>query len=899
MNDNVASGFGAANAAGGVSRRNMLRGTALSVLGATALPAAATATAAAADAAAPLALTVDSAHPGHAVSPELYGAFFEEINYAGVGGLYAELIRNRTFMDPNTPTAWYTPDQIPRVPGKFGSAVQLGGGSPAQYVQLPPGIVNGLTDFSVAAWVKPASISQWMRVFDFGTGTTDYMFLAVSAGQAPRFSISVTSYYNEQQINAPDPLPVGEWSHLAVTLAGTTGTLYVNGVAVATNTAMTLNPSGLPATTQNYIGRSQWAPDPYLDGCVDEFQLYDRALSAAEVASLQTSAGGSAGGGNVAWYRFDEARGAVAVDSSGKGRDGTVELFANDWTEVADGGAAATPVLDAAVGLNSALTRSLRLDFASSVASGQRAGMANGGYFGVPIVPGQRYHVSFFAKGSSGFDGPVTVSLESGDGKTTYVSARVHGIGTDWRQYSTTLIVPKNAAASTGGRFVIGVDNRDGAAGKAETVAAGSSLWLQVVSLFPPTYRNRKNGLRPDLVDLLQGMKPKILRFPGGNYVEGNTIATRWDWKTTIGPVWERPGHQNSAWGYFSDDGLGLLEYLQLAEDLGATPVLGVWAGYTLNGTVVAEADLAPYVQDALDLVEYVTGPVSSTWGAKRAADGHPAPFKTPYLEIGNEDWLDNSGSYDKYRYAAFYDALKAAHPEIKLIATTKVTSRPMDILDLHYYESESWFENASTMFDSYDRSGPRIFVGEYAGTANAGGLPTGFLGNSLGEAAFMTGMERNSDIVQMTSYAPLFANYGHSQWNPNLIGYNQVESYGSTSYHVQSLFANNVGDKVVPVTASATGLYCSATIDSRSGRVHLKIVNPAGTAVSTQLTFTGRTGATADLQVLANADDTIGNTLAAPDAITPTRSSIRGSAGVFAYTAPAHSLTVVTVSPR
>jgi alpha-N-arabinofuranosidase len=202
-------------------------------------------------------------------------------------------------------------------------------------------------------------------------------------------------------------------------------------------------------------------------------------------------------------------------------------------------------------------------------------------------------------------------------------------------------------------------------------------------------------------------------------------------------------------------------------------------------------------------------------------------------------------------------------------------------------------------MFDSYDRSGPRIFVGEYAGTANAGGLPTGFLGNSLGEAAFMTGMERNSDIVQMTSYAPLFANYGHSQWNPNLIGYNQVESYGSTSYHVQSLFANNVGDKVVPVTASATGLYCSATIDSRSGRVHLKIVNPAGTAVSTQLTFTGRTGATADLQVLANADDTIGNTLAAPDAITPTRSSIRGSAGVFAYTAPAHSLTVVTVSPR
>ena len=431
------------------------------------------------------------------------------------------------------------------------------------------------------------------------------------------------------------------------------------------------------------------------------------------------------------------------------------------------------------------------------------------------------------------------------------------------------------------------------------TVAAGSSLWLQVVSLFPPTYRNRKNGLRPDLVDLLQGMRPKILRFPGGNYVEGTTIATRWDWKTTIGPVWERPGHQNTAWGYFSDDGLGLLEYLQLAEDLGATPVLGVWAGYTLNGTVVAEADLGPYVQDALDLVEYVTGPTTSRWGAKRAADGHPAPFKKPYLEIGNEDWIDGSGSYDKYRYPAFYDALKAAYPDIKLIATTTVTSRPMDILDLHYYQSESWFENASTLFDSYDRTGPRIFVGEYAGTADAGGLPTGFLGNSLGEAAFMTGLERNSDIVQLTSYAPLFANYGHTQWNPNLIGYNQIESYGSTSYHVQSLFANNVGDKVVAVTATATGLYYSATIDSKSGRVYVKIVNPASTAVSTRLTFTGRTGATAHLQVLANADDSVGNTLAAPDAITPKRSTLRGSGGVFDYTAPACSLTVLTVSPR
>lgn len=882
----------------GVTRRIVLRGTTLGILGAAALPATDPLLGggtAFADSTAPLALTVDSANPGHAVSPELYGAFFEEINYAGVGGLYPELLRNRTFMDPNTPTAWYTADDIPRVTGKFGDAVQLGGGSPAQYVLLPEGIVDGLTDFTIAVWVNPTTINQWMRVFDFGTGETDYMFLTLNAGSAPRFSISLDSYYAEQQLNAPSALPTGTWSHLAVTLSGTTATLYVNGVAVDTNTSMTLNPSSLPSTTQNYIGRSQFAPDPYLSGSVDEFQIYNRALTAAEIQSLQTSAGGSAGGGNVAWYRFDEAKGATAVDSSGNGKDGTVELFATDWTEVADGGASATPVLDSSVALNSALTRSLRLDF-TAVAAGQRAAMANGGYFGVPIVPGQTYRVSFFAKVSKGFNAPLTVALESGDGSTSYATAQVRGVSGQWRQFETVLCVPKSATATNTGRFVIGVDNRTGHAG---TVASGSSLWLQVVSLFPPTYRNRPNGLRPDLVDLLQGMRPKILRFPGGNYVEGNTIETRWDWKTTIGPVWERPGHQNTAWGYFSDDGLGLLEYLQLAEDLGATPVLGVWAGYTLNGTVVAEADLAPYVQDALDLVEYVTGPISSTWGAKRAADGHPAPFAAPYLEIGNEDWIDRSGSYNTYRYPAFYDALKAAYPDIKLIATTSVTSRPMDVLDLHYYESESWFENASTMFDSYDRSGPQIFVGEYAGTANAGSLPTGFLGNSLGEAAFMTGMERNSDIVHMTSYAPLFANYGHSQWNPNLIGYNQTESYGSTSYYVQQMFATNVGDKVVPVTASATGLYYSATIDSKSGRVYVKIVNPAATAAATQLTFTGKTGANASIQVLANADDSVGNTLTAPDAITPTRSSLSGSGGVFSYTAPANSLTVVTVSPR
>jgi alpha-L-arabinofuranosidase len=874
-----------------ISRRTVLRGTALGILGVAATDTTAV-TAARAAAQAPLTLTVDATSPGHAVSPDLYGVFFEEINYAGVGGLYAELIRNRAFMDTATPVQWYPPADVPRLPGKFGTALQMGGGSQVQYVLLPGNIVGGLTDFTVAAWVNPSAIPTWSRVFDFGTGENVYMFMTVAAGGTgnPRFAITVSSNGNEQRLDALSPLPLGEWSHLAVTLAGTTATLYVNGAVVDTNTAMTLNPSSLGTTTQNYIGKSQW-PDPYLSATADEFQIYNRALGAAEVQSLLTTAGGSPGGGSVAWYRFDEAKGDVAVDSSGKGKSGTIELTTTDWAPVADGGADVTAVLDTSAPLNDALTRSLRLNF-GGVTAGQRAGMANGGYFGVPVVPGQTYRVSFFAKANGKV--PLTLSLEAADGSVTYATARVGGLTSQWRRFTTALRVPHGVAASTAGRFVIGVDNRGGHATEAPT---GTSLWLQVVSLFPPTYADRPNGLRPDLVELVKAVRPRILRFPGGNYLEGGTLDTRFNWKTAIGPIWQRPGHQNSAWGYWSDDGLGLLEYLQFAEDIGAAPVMAVWAGYTLNGTVTAQADLGPYVQDALDEIEYAIGPVTSTWGARRAADGHPELFVVPYIEIGNEDFFDASGSYNAYRYPMFYDAIKAAHPQVKVIATTPVTSRPMDILDQHYYSDAAFFEQASTMYDGYDRGGPQIFVGEYSANANAGTLPTGLLGNSIGEAAFMTGLERNSDVVRMSSYAPLFANYGHTQWNPDLIGYDQSHSYGSTSYWVQRLFADNVGDKVLTVAADASGLYYSATVDSRTGRIYLKVVNPAPQIVATRLTFTGRRATTAAVQVLTGPDPSAGNTLAEPDAITPSRSTLHGSNGTFTYPAPPNSVTVITLT--
>ena len=352
------------------------------------------------------------------------------------------------------------------------------------------------------------------------------------------------------------------------------------------------------------------------------------------------------------------------------------------WSLVQLGGGAGSMALDAATPLNASVPATLKLTI-SQASGNQSVGVANDGFWGIPVKPNATYKAMFYAKAAAGFTGPITASIVSNDGATVAATAQVAKITDGWQKYEVTLKTGANAKASPENRFVLSA-NKPG------------TVWLGFVSLFPPTYKNRTNGFRQDIMELLAAMKPQFLRFPGGNYLEGNTFETRFNWKNMIGPIEERPGHFNDAWGYWSSDGMGLLEYLNWCDDLNMEPVLAVFAGYTLGRQRVLPGDpkFDLYLKEALEEIEYVTGDVSTTWGARRAKDGHPAPFKLRYVEIGNEDFFDREpGSYNA-RFTAFYKAIKAKYPELQIIesagtsapSTSAVTSVTPDVNDDHYY---------------------------------------------------------------------------------------------------------------------------------------------------------------------------------------------------------------------
>lgn len=553
------------------------------------------------------------------------------------------------------------------------------------------------------------------------------------------------------------------------------------------------------------------------------------------------------------------------------------------WTLIENGDAHATIAVDKTTGPSTALPQSLKLTVATADARSS-AGFLNDGYWGVPLRANTTYRASFYAKSDSNL-GPVTVRLVNDNTGTAAATATVPALTSGWKQYHVALKTGAIPTSSTNHFELI--------------VAHPGTAWFSLVSLFPPTYRNTPNGNRIDLMEKLAAMHPAFLRFPGGNYLEGNTISERFDWKKTIGPLVDRPTHM-SPWGYRSTDGMGLLEFLQWCEDLHMQPLLAVYAGYSLHGEHVTPGpDLAPYVQDALDEIEYVTGPATSKWGAERAKDGHPAPFHLSYVEIGNEDQFDHSHSYEG-RYAQFSKAIKAKYPELQLIATMPLKDTHPDVVDDHYYRTAQEFFQDVHHYDNTDRNGPKVFVGEWA--TREGG-PTTNLGAALGDAAWMTGMERNSDLVVMASYAPLFTNVnpGGMQWSGDLIGYDALHSYGSPSYYAQVMFSTHLGDEILNAKLDTANprLFDSVTYDSKRRHILIKLVNASSTAQPVTITLDGakHLQPKATVVTLSGKSTQETNSIADPTRITPITTTITNAAPTFTHTVPRYAIQVLDLT--
>ncbi len=553
------------------------------------------------------------------------------------------------------------------------------------------------------------------------------------------------------------------------------------------------------------------------------------------------------------------------------------------WTHVARGESVVDVAVDDHEGPSAALPRSIKMTV-TAVGDAAPAGIQNEGYWGIAVRPNTTYKGSFYAKADA--EGvPITASLVNDETGAVAAGATISGVTTDWKQYTFTLKTGQVPVTSNN-HFQL-------------TIAKPATVWFNLVSLFPPTYHDRTNGNRVDIMQKLAAMRPRFLRFPGGNYLEGDHIPDRFEWKKTIGPLVDRPTHP-SPWRYRSSDGMGLLEFLEWCEDLNMEPLLAVYAGYSLMQEHVDPGPaLEPYVQDALDEIEYVTGDSSTKWGAERVKHGHAAPFPLRYVEIGNEDWFDRSHSYDG-RFAQFFKAIKEKYPNLQLIATTPVTSVKPDVLDEHFYMSAEKSFADSVHYDKYDRKGPKIFVGEWATRESE---PTPNLESALGDAAWLTGLERNSDVVIMECYAPLFVNVnpGAMQWPSDLIGYDALSSYGSPSYWTQVMFAAHTGTEVVSATLTNGGprVTASVTRDEQRHKLFIKVVNGTSDTQRFQIELDGAPGVKhqATLVSMSGKTPNATNTIGRPENIKPAERMIQVAGPKFDYRFVPYSVNVMELS--
>ncbi|KAJ3122573.1 hypothetical protein HK098_002752 [Nowakowskiella sp. JEL0407] len=534
------------------------------------------------------------------------------------------------------------------------------------------------------------------------------------------------------------------------------------------------------------------------------------------------------------------------------------------------------------VNSTTSVSPSLTLALRTTTKPGKVAGLTNPGWWGIDVVKGRKYKGSFYARLESGkAPAVITASLESNSTSKVYASANVDvKLTGKWKKFEYEFTANANGIRATDNVFTL--------KWKADAAVV---IDFNLISLFPPTYKNRPNGLRPDLVEVLKDLKPAFLRFPGGTDVQGDTVFDRLKWEDTVGPIENRVGRFGS-WGYYQTAGLGLLEYMQLCEDLNADAIMGVYFAYSIkwgaNGQeedAVPEAEIGPYVQSVLNQIEYVMGSTSTKYGALRASHGREKPFKLKYVELGNEDWAGPVGrSTHGYRFRAFYGAIKQKYPQLVIIGTTPdgITFPKGVVYDQHFYRRPSnWIDMFNT-FDSWPRNGTTVFVGEYASiqadeTGNPEGdpnkpidwsstgvrLPFPSMKGTVGEAIFAFGFERNQDAVEFASYAPLFQNANNKGWTPDLIQFDAdpKNTVLSTSYYLQKLLSYNLGTESLPIktTNAFHPLYWVASYDKPSDSYILKLANFGEKPATVQACFPKKVadGAVTTLSAEANAYNT------------------------------------------
>ena len=487
----------------------------------------------------------------------------------------------------------------------------------------------------------------------------------------------------------------------------------------------------------------------------------------------------------------------------------------------------------------------------------KHTGLENEGYFGIGVKQGAEYRFSVWARGEKQRIRVELIKNNTMAENQVFASRDLEIDSKEWKKYEVVLRSPLTEEKAHLRIFL----------------TSGGTLDLEHISLFPvDTWKGRENGLRKDLVQALYDIKPGVFRFPGGCIVEGTDIETRYNWKNTVGAVENRPLNENR-WhytftyrffpDYFQSYGLGFYEFFLLSEDIGAEPLPILNCGLACqfqNGNPeahIAVCDLEPYIQDAIDLIEFANGDTTTTWGKLRAEMGHPEPFNLKFLGIGNEQW----GAEYPERLKPFVEALRKAHPEIKIVGSSGPNSEgdqfdylwpemaklKVDLVDEHFYRPEDWFLSSGMRYDSYDRNGPKVFAGEYA--CHGRGKKWNHFNAALMEAAFMTNIERNADIVQMATYAPLFAHVEGWQWRPDMIWFDNLRSVRTCSYYVQQLYATNKGTNVVPLRMEGKpvagvegqdGLFASAVWDSESESYIVKVINTSNKKQELELNFEG-----------------------------------------------------------